>query len=110
VNSDQREFLPDDLNGRIACLLIGLLFGAIGLSLLTLLLANPKKIFAGLVLVECSLVASLFASCMVLWALFRPEWIRRATHRIVQHLFLLMAALFIPFAVEAIIILLSGKM
>jgi len=109
VNSDQREFLPDDLNGRTACLLIGLLFGAIGFHLLTLLLANPKKIFAVLVLVECSLVASLFASCLVLWALFRPEWIRRATNRVVQHLFLLMAAMFIPFAVEFIILLLSGR-
>ena len=104
----QPAFLPADSNGRIACMLSGLLFGSIGYTWLSLFVVRPRKILDAPIFFECSLIASLFGTCLILWALFRPDWVRRATDHIVKHLAWLLVILFIPFAARVIITLLNG--
>ena len=101
-------FLPSDLKGRTACVVIGLFFSITGGSVCKWLLTVPFRptMFA---LYELSLAWFLFGVCTLLWGMFMPNWIRVLAQIVVAHFVIVIAALFVPFAFQVVVALLSGN-
>ena len=101
-------FLPDDVFGRLACLLIGILFAFPGVPLTVVLLSKPKKIVEAPVAFEGAVLASLFGCLLLMWAVFTPSWIRLWAERIAGHMAIFLFVLFTPFAIQAMIAIWFG--
>ena len=98
------DFLPSDVKGRIACLLIGLFFGAAGLYSLALLIENRRNPLDAVTVYEGSVLAAVFGGVLIVWSLFRPDWVQRFSIMIVGHIFLFIWVLIAPIAVEVAIL------
>ncbi|MEO8495005.1 MAG: hypothetical protein ABI614_08035 [Planctomycetota bacterium] len=72
------------------------------------LLSVPFKA-AAFAFYELAMAWLLFGVCTLVWGLFRPNWIRTFTQQVAGHFAIVIAVLFAPFAFEALLLLLSGK-
>ncbi len=100
--------LPSDALGRVACVIIGAFFGVAGGSLLGMLIAN-RRILDAIVWYELSVCTLLFGVCLFVWGLLAPRWLERIVSGMGTHFFFLVAALFLPFVIEAILVLMQGN-
>jgi hypothetical protein len=105
---ESNAFLPTDGKGRLACLVTGIFFGGFGFYSLVILIANQRDVFGAFVAYEASIVAMLFGGSLIIWSVFKPAWMQHVSQRIAAHLVLFVAALFIPFALRVIVLLISG--
>ncbi len=101
-------FLPSDLYGRLACLLIGLFFAIPGVSIALLLFTKPMKILEVPVLFEGVALASLFGCSLIIWAICVPSWLTRCAEGIAGHMMHFLFLLLIPFAIEAMMAIWIG--
>lgn len=99
------EFLPRDIKGRIACVLIGVTFGGIGAIVLAAFILDRRNPLDWLLVYEGALLATLFGATLLLWAIFRPEALQRFSVGLAGHMMLFVLLLFVPFAVQAILTL-----
>jgi hypothetical protein len=102
-NDTEAELLPSDVKGRIACVLIGLFFSISGGPVCMWLLTRPFRLHS-LVIYELAFTWCLFGVGTLLWRLFMPNWIRTFTQHVVVHLVLVIALLFVPFALQAVLL------
>jgi hypothetical protein len=106
--NSMEAMLPSDALGRLACVLIGTFFGTLGVGSLVLLISNRRGL-ASMALYELSIVVGAFGISQLLWGLVMPRWLKSLAHHAVSHLLLVIMVLFLPFALEAIVVLFSGK-
>lgn len=96
--------LPRGVCGRIASVLTGLFFGTCGAWALFGLISHHRGI-AQFAWYELSLVATIFGGVLVLWGLAAPKWLETVMERLSMHFMLVLAVIFLPFALEAIVFL-----
>lgn len=107
--STSRGFdLPHDIPGRIAFILSGLFFGICGTAALVGLLGNGFRM-AVFGFCELSVAAAVFGIALVLWGLVKPRWVEALLNRVVIHATLVFGVLFLPFAIEFLMILARGN-
>ena len=99
---------PTDLFGRFACVIVGAFFSVLGIGSLAVLISNRRG-FNALAIYDMSVAVALSGISLLLWGIFTPGWLSRIAHHAISHFLVVVGALFLPFAIEAIFILLSGK-
>ncbi len=107
-NTSRGFELPDDIPGRIACILSGLFFGICGTTALIGLLGNRFRM-AVFGFYELSAAAVVFGIALVLWGLTKPRWVEALLNRVVIHATLVFGLLFLPFAIEFLLFLARGN-
>lgn len=100
--------LPKDIPGRLACVLIGVFFGGIGTWSLIALVVLGRGLDA-YIIYELSLLAAALGWTIFIWGLAVPKWLERVISRLTAKIVLVVAVLFIPFAIEAICRLIRGN-
>lgn len=99
--SGLESVFPGDFAGRVACVLIGLVFGGIGSAVLAALLLRP----AGLRMLpayELAAASTIFGVALVTWGLFKPHWILEAGHHIATHFMLALMILSLPILLKGL--------
>ena len=96
--------LPHGVFGRIASVLTGLFFSTCGTWVLYSLISNRQGL-AKFVWYELSLVATVFGGVLFLWGLAAPKWLETVMERLSMHFLWVVAVIFLPFALKAIVFL-----
>lgn len=107
-NTSRGIVLPHDIPGRFACILAGLFFSICGITALVGLLENGFRM-AVFGFYELSAAAAVFGIALVLWGLAKPTWVGVLLNGVVIHATLVFGVLFLPFAIEFLMILARGN-
>ena len=107
-NTSRGFELPHDIPGRFACILAGLFLSICGITALVGLLENGFRM-AVFGFYELSAAAAVFGIALVLWGLAKPTWVGALLNGVVIHATLVFGVLFLPFAIEFLMILARGN-
>lgn len=88
--------------------MIGLFFGGSGGYSLFVLIANRRG-FEARIVYELSILATLFGVSLFVWGIAAPKWLENVVSHFGSRMFLIIALLFIPFAIEVLMILMRGN-
>ncbi len=98
--------LPEGVFGRLASVIIGLFFGAVGGAVSTALLLRPFERRL-LVFYELSLAGFAFGVLLLFWGLFAPRWVRSVLQFVTVHFMLALCVIFLPLAVEFLLLMID---
>lgn len=106
VSASDSPLLPGGVFGRLASVIIGLFFSAVGGTVSTVLLHRPFERRL-LVYYELALAGFAFGVLLLLWGLFAPRWVRSVIQFVTMHFMLALCVIFLPLAFEFLLLVID---
>lgn len=101
--------LPNDTFGRLACVIAGLFFGFGASWLLVALFMKVEFRLDRLWVLELLGMFATFGWGLVLWGMAMPAWITRIVDHATVYIMISIMALFLPIAVEFLLLCFQGQ-